>query len=274
MPPDFLNSREHAILIWVVLILGYVTYKGPSIWLSFFGVARLVFASKLTILFASAALYSGAVVLLAKKLGLWHTTALKETIYWFVGIGVVLVGDATQATPNLDYLKKLVGRLLKVTLVIEFVVNLYVFPLVIEFVLVFLVLSFTGMQALAEHKPSIIERGTRKVIDGVLIGIGVFLLASFAVHALSDLDFLSREAAERFLVVPALTLASIPFLYLVAWFSRWEQARLRKRWQARSSGADGGAFSSVRDRGRTRRPYPTRRLALQPGLLDRTFAAG
>jgi hypothetical protein len=240
VPPDFLNSREDSILLWAVAILAYVTYKGPSIWLSFFGLTRLIFASKLTILFGSAALYSAAVVLLAKKLGLWHTTALKETIYWFVGIGVVLVGDATQATPNPDYAKKVVRRLLKVTLVIEFVVNLYVFPLAVEIVLVFLVLAFAGMQALAEHKPSSTDQTTRKVIDGVLIGIGVFLFASFAVRALSDLDaFLTRETAERFLVVPALTLAFIPFLYLVAWFSPWEQARLRKRWRTGNSAADG-----------------------------------
>jgi hypothetical protein len=220
VPPDFLNSREDAILVWAVLILGYVTYKGPSIWLSFFGLARMVFASKLTLLFGSAAVYSAAIVLLAKKLGLWHTTALKETIYWFVGTGVVLAGNATHATPSPDFLKQIIGRLLRITLVIEFVVNLYVFPLAVELVLVFLVLAFAGMQAAAPYTSGI-DQATRKVIDGVLVGIGVFLIASFGVTALSDLDgFLSRETAERFLVVPALTLAFIPFLYLVEWYSQ------------------------------------------------------
>ena len=78
--------------------------------------------------------------------------------------------------------------------------------------------------------PPKIEPIVRKVIDGVLIAIGLFFLGYFAVRAISDLDgFLTRENAERFLVVPALTVAFTPFLYLVAWYSQRELANIRKR---------------------------------------------
>ena len=40
---------------------------------------------KLLLLFGSALLYSAAVVNEANELGLWHTTALKATIYSFLG---------------------------------------------------------------------------------------------------------------------------------------------------------------------------------------------
>jgi hypothetical protein len=188
------------------------------------------------------------------KLGLWHTTALKETIYWFVGTGAVLAGNATNATPSRDYVKQIVGRLLRVTLVIEFIVNLYVFPLIAEIVLVFLVLAFTTMKVAAQYD-SKIDALTQKVIDRVLVGIGVFLLVSFATGALSDLDgFLSRETAERFFAVPALTLAFIPFLYLVAWYSRWEQATIRNDCEPAEPG---------------RRSYSARRGSLATDLAPR-----
>jgi hypothetical protein len=29
MPPDFLNSREDALLVWAVLILSYLVLKDP-----------------------------------------------------------------------------------------------------------------------------------------------------------------------------------------------------------------------------------------------------
>jgi hypothetical protein len=115
--------------------------------------------------------------------------------------------------------------------VIEFVVNLYVFPLLVELVVVCVVLAFVGMQVVAAHDPKI-EPIVRKVIDGVLIAIGLFFLGYFAVRAISDLDgFLTRENAERFLVVPALTVAFTPFLYLVAWYSQRELANIRKRFR-------------------------------------------
>jgi hypothetical protein len=231
VPPD-LNNREDAILLWAAGIVGYAVYKDArGIGSAFWGVSRAFVAPKLLLLFASAALYSAGVVYLLARMDLWHTTSLKETIYWFVGTGVVLAGSGTQAKLNKEFVKQIIGKLLRITLVIEFVVNLYVFPLVVEIVLVFLVLAFTGMQVIAKHDPKI-QAPTRKIIDGVLLGIGAVLLLTFAVSALSDLDgFFARETAEDFLVVPVLTVALIPFLYVVAWYSRRELDTIRKRFR-------------------------------------------
>lgn len=230
VPPDFLNSREDAVLIWAVLILGFCFFKGPrEIGGSFLTVLVSVLHPKVLLLFALAGVYCAALILAENKLGLWHTTAIKETVYWFLGTGLALAGNATQATPNTGVWKQTVRRALRATILIEFAVNLYVFPLVVEFVLVFIVLAFIGMQVVAQHDPKI-DALTPKVIDGVLIAVGVFLLTSFAAHAIFDLHgFLSRENAERVLVVPAMTLAFIPFVYLVAWYSQRELANLRKQ---------------------------------------------
>jgi hypothetical protein len=70
---------------------------------------------------------------------------------------------------------------------------------------------------------------------GVLKAIGLGLIAYMVVSAATDLSgFLARKNGEDFLTAPALTLALVPFLFLVAWASRREQANLRKRWQAAS----------------------------------------
>jgi hypothetical protein len=237
VPPSFLNSREDAILLWVLVAAGFLIYKdargiGSALW----KVVRAFCTTKLLLLFGSAALYSALVVLLAAKLGFWHTSALRETVYWFLGTAFILVGDATTASPDERLLRTILRRALAFTIVIEFAVNLYVFPLIVEVVLVALIVLFVGMQAVAQHDPKV-DPPTRKVINGVLLAFGVFLLGSFAIRALFDRDgFLSRETAERFLVVPVLTLALIPFLYLVAWYSRRELENLRARFAAARSG--------------------------------------
>jgi len=234
VPPDFLNSREDALLVWAVVIVGYAFFESPrEIGGSFLQVVRAFLAPKLVLLFGGAALYCAVVIALASWLDLWHTSALKETIYWFVGSGLVLVGSATYATPDPGYFKRILRQALKVAIVIELIVNLYVFPLLVELVVVFVVLAFVAMQIVARHDPKI-ERTVRKVIDGVLIAIGLLFLAYFAVRAISDLDgFLTRENAERFLVVPALTVAFVPFLYGVAWASKRKQENLRRRFRER-----------------------------------------
>ena len=52
-------------------------------------------------------------------------------------------------------------------------------------------------------------------------------LTYVAVSAATDLDgLLTRENGERLLVAPALTLAVVPFLYAVSWWSQREQRKL------------------------------------------------
>jgi hypothetical protein len=80
MSPDFLNSREDAILVWTVLVAGLLV--GDAFYKDFRGswsVVRAFFVPKLLVVFGAAALYAAGLVLLAERVGFWHTTALKET---------------------------------------------------------------------------------------------------------------------------------------------------------------------------------------------------
>ncbi len=95
VPPDFLNSREDAILVWTVAIVGYAAWKDPhGIGASVAGVIRALAQPKLLLLFGAALLYVVGVVAGASRLGLWHASSLKATIYWFGGTAIVLVGES------------------------------------------------------------------------------------------------------------------------------------------------------------------------------------
>jgi hypothetical protein len=231
VPPDFLNSREDAMMIWAAAILAFVLYKDPKgIGGGFLGVLRALLHWKLLASFGSVLVYSATLVLAAQRLGIWHTATLKETIYWFFGTGVILVGQAI-STGHVD-LRRVLRRVVAATVIIEFASNLYAFPLAVELVLVFVALVFVAMQAYAPHDEAVTPE-TRKVIDGVVIVLGLTYFIYFLVRALSDLNgFLTRQNAERFLVGPALTLALIPALWALAWLSRRERENLRRRFDA------------------------------------------
>jgi hypothetical protein len=225
---DFLDSREKAVVLWALVLVVFVAVKGEGFVGSLIGVLRTLVAPKLLLIFGSAAVSCAAVVLLASEVGLWHTTAIKETVYWFFGTGVVLVGNAIQWQDDPDCRTKLLRQALRFTIIVEFLINLYVFPLAVEILLVPLVLLFVVMQVVAERDPSLAQ--ARKPIDFVLTAFGLALLVHFAVSAISDLEgFLTRENAEDFLVAPALTLAFAPFLYVVVRLAKREMANLRKR---------------------------------------------
>jgi hypothetical protein len=235
MPPDFLNSREDAILLWTTLTLGFVVYKGRwGIVAAFLNVVRAAVRAKLVLLFGSALVYSTLLVYVAHGAGLWHATALKATVYWFAGTAVVLIADAATHTAPRDraFVRQVLKRIIGVTILTEFVVNLYVFPLAVEVIAVAVVLAFSMMQAVVEADTSYDPR-FRRFIEGGVATVGLIYLGYFAVRGVGDLldGAVSRDRVEEFLVGPALTIALIPFLYAVAWLSYHEQANLRRRFR-------------------------------------------
>jgi hypothetical protein len=239
MPPDFLNSREDAVLLWALLIVGYVTYKDRrAIGGAFVSLVRVALHPKLVLLFGSALVYSMLLVSAAKVAGVWHTTALKATAYWFVGTAVVLIAHAvTRASArDREFIRSVLKRVIGVTILIELVVNLYALPLAVEVIGVGIVLTFSMLKAFAESDAST-DPSVRRLIDGVLAAVGLVYLGYVAGRGAGDLlDGVGRERAEEFLIGPALTIALIPFLYAVAWWSSRDTQTLRKR--ARSGSGD------------------------------------
>jgi hypothetical protein len=234
VPPDFLNSREDAIVLWALAILGFALYKNLwGIGRSLLGVLQALLQPKLLLLFGSALAYSAAIVYLANALDLWHAPALKVTIYWFIGTAIVLAGNAvSEGAPDRGaYLRKVLGRVLAVTILIEFVVGVCALPLAIEVVCVGVLFVFSAMQGYVQHD-SATPPATKKFIDGVLIAVGLLYLSYFAIRLITDVDgFLTRKNLEDFLVPPLLTVTLVPFLLGAAWVSRREQDNLRGRFR-------------------------------------------
>jgi hypothetical protein len=223
---DFLNSREDAAVIWLAAIIAFVVYKSDGgILTSFWDLARTLFP-KLAILCGSAAAYCAAVVFLAAKAGLWHTTALKETVYWVFAGCFMLVGRAVhERQGGWRYLRKLLGSAIRITIVVEFVVNLYVFPLLVELILFPVLLTLLVTQDADKYDPS--KRDAARFANTAIAYLGVLALTYVGVSAATDLDgLLARENAESLLVAPALAVAVVPFLYAVSWWSQREQRKL------------------------------------------------
>jgi hypothetical protein len=190
-----------------------------------------MFAPKLSLLWALAAVYSAGLVFAAYAGGLWHTTAIKETVYWFLGTAAVLTGSAVSTrTFDRDYAKGLVRKALRATIVIEFLVNLYVMPFAAELVFVPLVALFVVMQVVAANDPKLAN--VKKFLDRVLVVIGIGVMAWVIVTAATDLHgLITREHAEGLLLAPCFTLAFVPFLYGMWRWSRWDQERIMRRWR-------------------------------------------
>lgn len=231
MPPTFLNSREDAVLIWAAIVLAFVIYKIPGLLGNFAYIVWLAIKPPLVFLFGGAALYSAGVLAVADELGVWERSAAKETVYWFLGTGLVPAGPRGNARPDPAYARTLLRRAVRTAIVVDFVVNLYVFPLAVELVLVPLIALLAVVEVVNKEQPEPEpHQPLARLTDRGLATLGSLVLVSVLVRiGLHPSARLSRDTLERLLVIPALSIAFIPFLYLVALWSRRQQESIRRR---------------------------------------------
>jgi hypothetical protein len=224
---DVFNNREKAVAIWALLVLGLAFNKnGRDIGASLYATLRALLQPKLLLLFAAAAAYSTIVTLAGAKVGLWHLDDLKETVYWFIGTGAIFVGQAVGSPNDPALVRKVIRRTLRFTVLLEFFVNLFVFPLWAEILLVPVVFLLVAMQAVASGDANL--DAAKPVIDSALGVVSIVLLAWAIFSVGHDVHaFLSRHTVERLWVPAGLSLALIPFLHAAARYSQWELTRVR-----------------------------------------------
>ena len=224
---DVFNNREKAVAIWALLVLGFAFYKnGRDIGASLYATLRTLLQPKLLLLFAAAAAYSTFVTFASAKVGLWHRDDVKETVYWFIGSGVIFVGQTGGSPNDPALIRKVIRRTLRFTVLLEFFVNLFVFPFWAELLLVPFVFLLIAMQAVASGDASLDT--AKPVIDNALSIVTILLLVWAIFSVGHDIHaFFSRHTAERLWVPAVLSLTLIPFLNATARFSQWELARAR-----------------------------------------------
>lgn len=215
-----LSNREIALLIWLVIFLvALVAYRPARE--SLRPLLELIFFSKITVSLIAMLVYVALVIVAFAKVGLWHLWMVKDTLFWLFGTAIILLGNTTKTAEEEHYFKKLALDNLKFAVVLDFVLNLYVFNLFVELLLL-PVLAFLAMLAVVagtkdEYAP------VKKLISAVtaLIGFG-FLLYAVVSMTHNFHDFATLKNLEDFLVPIVLTLTFLPFVYGMALFSVYE----------------------------------------------------
>lgn len=222
---DSFNGREKALVAWIIIILAYCLVNKKlrsSIW----DIAKLVFASKLTLAFAAMAGYITALVVILKNFGLWDISLLKDTLFWFFGTGVVLFMNAYKASGDPSQIKKMFLGSFTLIVILEFIANLYSFHFLIEFLLVPVLVMITGMQVLADMDEK--YKISRKPLTFILATYGFFVLFYSIRVAVGDMvDFLSVHNLLSFAIPPILTVAFLPLIYLFALVMAYETLFIR-----------------------------------------------
>lgn len=219
------NNREIALISYLfIFILWTLTQK--KIRKSIFGVIKALFAKQIFVSILCLLLYVIIIVYGLWYIDLWNSSLVKDTIYWTFGVGFILMMNSNKALQEKNYFKKFVQENIKLFVILEFILGLYVFGIVAEFILMPIVIFLSALlgftEASEEHKP------VKSLIMNIFGLIGVFYLAYSGFEIYKNFkDFASYDNLRGLIFPAIMTILFLPFAYFYVLYTHYETLFVR-----------------------------------------------
>jgi hypothetical protein len=239
--PKVFDNRELALLAWAVALLVFVIVN-KSLRSSMAAVVDALFEPQLLTTFILMAVYAGFLVWLLSLARIWTSAIIAETIFWFFGPAIVLYSQFDKASHDPHFFRRTAVATVKVTVVVEFVINLYPMPLILELLLVPVLAFIAGMLAVATRPE---HRQLKGCLEFLFAAFGFVLVGYTVMQVLhAPKDFATLDNLRAFVAPILLSLAFLPFVYAVAVFALYDRLSRMLHW--RPGGKDLPAYAKRR----------------------------
>ena len=217
---NIFNNREKALIVWILIVLVCIIVS-KSLRPPFLTVLKALFARKIATAMLAMLVYISLVVFAAYKLHYWDISLLKDTIIWGLGTAFIMFMHYDKVNTERKYFKKVLLDNVKFVVLLEFIINLYVFNFVVEFLLVPVLFVITAMLVVSgtkqEYKP------VKNLLQIILAIYGISLILFAFVQVIGDFkDFATMYNVKDFLLSPLLTVSFLPFVYFLALYATYE----------------------------------------------------
>ncbi len=224
----YLDNREIATIIWIAIALLALVLALPKkleLRTSLKSLLSQIFILQFNLIYALAANYIILILSLLSKFDLWYSNQLKVTLLWIITIAIPNLFKINSFRDGKITFKQLAVSNFTLIVIVEFLVNFYVFNIAIELILIPFVTLVAMLVAFCENSADPKHHLVHKFLSYIL-GIFTFLVLSYASYELlSNPDtFLTKQTFFEFFLPAVLTILFIPFLFLLLTYSVYESS--------------------------------------------------
>ena len=226
---DFLNksfnNREIALIFYLLIfILWTLTQK--KIRESIFEVIKALFTKQIFISILCLFIYITIVVYGLSLVDLWNIGLIKDTIYWTFGVGFILMMNSNKALKEEHFFKKYVQENIKLFMIVEFILGLYVFGIITEFILMPIVIFLTILLAYTEVYEE--YKQVKNFLLRIFGVVGIFYIIYSGFQIYQNFKGLANYDNLRTLFFPAImTILFLPFAYFYVLYLHYESLFFR-----------------------------------------------
>ena len=218
------SNREYAVAFLIIVLLSYCMIKSKDATKSLLQVIKLMFFSKLTILFLIPTIYLITITFFMFKCNIWDYTLLKDTIFSIAGC-LFLFGN-TIGTDNFNkiYKESIVGYLSTIYF-LEFFVNFYDFNFFTEVGLVAFAVLLCATNAYMEYskEETANVKKAKQLLNNIQMFIGAFIILHSSYCAIKAPTQLFTLHSLQILLLPIIyTLVLYPICFAIYVYAKYE----------------------------------------------------
>lgn len=228
MGGPLLNDRELASTILLGLGLIAASFN-RGIRSSLLSVVRAASGWKLSIIWIMYAALLSATTYGLQRVGLDYADSTKDAVVWGLIAGLPILFKFSVVGKESRLLRETLSGVVRATALVEFFINVYVFPLWAELLLqpFVAVIAITSIIAGYDEK----TMPAKKLIDGVSAVLGFAVIFFVARHLAQHHDEIDgRSTLLSFAQPIVLSIAVVAMTYIVALVSSYELAFMRIGW--------------------------------------------
>lgn len=219
-----LTNREKAAIVWLLLAAA-VIFGNKYVRSSFLLLLKSFLHLQILIPFLLMFSYLSVVIYTARDFLIWDAETVKDILFWFSGSAFILFTNVPNFG-NKNFFIKVLKENIGFLAIFVFLTNFYVLPLWAELFLLPFLVVLAIMVAIAGTKKEF--SGANKLLSSIMSITGTLLL-SYSVYnlILNFENFISIRTAQEFFLPTLLTIAAIPYLYLLALYSAYQTLFMR-----------------------------------------------
>lgn len=214
---NIFSSREIAASIWIIIFCVY-SLVNPNVRQTAYKVLQALKHKSIICSILSLFAYTSLITYFLYICRLWDITLLKDTCIWVLFTALNILFNVHKVR-DFTFFKQLMMDNIKIALVIEFLFNLYTFPLIIELIILPLMtlLVLIQLYIMREQYQKSEDKIIVSCIDHTLSLAGYIIFIYVLWMTVKDYQNLFAIATLKTFLLPILlTSLSIPYFYVIA----------------------------------------------------------
>lgn len=219
---EVFSTRKIATGVWICIIFFFLV-ASKKFRKHLFSLTKKASSPKLVMPFVFLSLYLVLILLLSSKLPFWEHKFIKDYLLWFFLVGVPICFNALINKPQLQ---KIFLNVISFTVILEFIISTFTFPLYVELLLLPLLSLITLLYVFSSRSPD--NQSVEKLLGRLLVIIGFIILGSALFQAYNTYEVFSwSDSLVSFSIPIILSLLFIPATLCFALFSAYEMAFIK-----------------------------------------------